>query len=133
MKPSELLSEAVIQRGIIEYLEMKRYLVIRINSGAMAGEHKGKKWFLRFNSAPGCSDLLFCQPETGKFGAFEVKDRNWEPPKQLIQDRKTKRHKINPKWTHYIEQKTFIEQVIARRGIGAFVKSIEDVIKALEG
>jgi hypothetical protein len=59
--------EADIQRAIIARLELAGALVVRTNSGAV----KVGDRFVRFNSQPGCSDLLVCY--RGRFLAVEVK------------------------------------------------------------
>lgn len=51
------LREADIQRAITDLLDLKHIWWMRCNSGAMAGSHKGKKWFVRFGKK-GMADLL---------------------------------------------------------------------------
>ena len=68
-------SEREIQRSIVLYLESLGAAVIRINRGAVKTDGR----YTRFNSLPGCPDLLFCLPNVGwdrgggLFGAVEVK------------------------------------------------------------
>lgn len=68
--------EREIQRAIVQYLESLGACVIRINSGAVKTEGR----FTRFNSLPGCPDLIACLPATiswdyvpARFLAVEVK------------------------------------------------------------
>jgi hypothetical protein len=49
--------ESEIQRAILDWLAAERIWHIRLNTGAMAGSHKGKKWFVRFGR-PGMADIL---------------------------------------------------------------------------
>ena len=49
--------EGAVLRSILDYLAVKRVLAYRLNTGAMSGEHKGKRWFMRFG-APGMADLI---------------------------------------------------------------------------
>ena len=72
-------SEREIQRNIVTYLESLGAAVIRINSGAVKTDGR----YTRFNSLPGCPDLLVCFPEVkargfqtceeSRFVAIEVK------------------------------------------------------------
>lgn len=59
--------ENEVKRAILEYLLYNRWLVLRINSGGVTGEHNGKKRFVRFcywqhlgtdESSAGISDIL---------------------------------------------------------------------------
>lgn len=63
--------EKEVQASIMAYLESVGAYAIRINSGAMPGEYKGKRRFIRFTSRPGCSDILACW--RGRFVAIECK------------------------------------------------------------
>jgi hypothetical protein len=56
--------EKDVLRSIKQYLEAAGCLVVRVNSGAMRGSHNGKRWFMRFTSEPGTSDLVCCVPVT---------------------------------------------------------------------
>lgn len=51
-------TEKQIQNQILDWLRLMGGFVVRINSGAMRGDHKGKRWYMRFNDTPGCSDIL---------------------------------------------------------------------------
>jgi hypothetical protein len=42
---------------ILDWLAAKRIWHIRLNTGAMGGDYKGKKWFVRFGR-PGMADIL---------------------------------------------------------------------------
>ncbi len=55
-------SEKEIQDSILEYLKMRGVFCWRQNTGGMAGEHKGKKWFVRFGY-PGVADIIGILPQ----------------------------------------------------------------------
>jgi hypothetical protein len=103
------LTETALVAQLKQYLELAGALVIRVNSGAFAGSHNGKKWFVKLNSEPGCSDLLACY--RGRFVALEVK----RPGK-----------KATP------EQESFLAAVEAAGGLAAVVTGIEDVQQLLD-
>jgi hypothetical protein len=102
------IRETALVTQVKAYLELAGALVIRINSGAFAGEHHGRKRFVRLNSEPGCSDLLCCYH--GRFLALEVK----RPGNQAT-----------PK------QESFLSSVRAAGGLAAVVTDIEDVQQLL--
>lgn len=62
--PKKKGPEALIQAAILDWLAAKHILAFRMNSGAMFGEYKGKRWAVRFGT-PGMADIL----------AFD----DWEP------------------------------------------------------
>jgi hypothetical protein len=64
--------ETDIVRACLAYLRARGVFAFRVNSGAVAGEHKGKRRFVRFNGAKGCSDILGVLPG-GRFLAVEAK------------------------------------------------------------
>lgn len=51
------MKESEVLRQITDYLTAKRVLWFRMNSGAMFGSHKEKKWAVRFGM-PGMADIL---------------------------------------------------------------------------
>jgi len=51
------VKESAIQRSILDLLAAKGILAFRMNTGAMSGSYKGKKWFMRFG-VPGMADIL---------------------------------------------------------------------------
>jgi hypothetical protein len=102
--------EADIQRAVIAFLELRGCVVVRCNSGAVTVGDR----FVRFNSAPGCSDLLVCLPGGG-FAAVEVKAPGG---------------KLTP------AQAAFLDRVRAAGGVGAVVRGIPDaeaVLADIEG
>jgi hypothetical protein len=106
MKP---LTETALVGAIKQFLELAGALVIRVNSGAFAGSHNGRRRFVKLNSEPGCSDLLACY--RGRFVALEVK----KPGKHATPI-----------------QESFLAGVRAAGGLAAVVTSIEDVQQLLD-
>jgi hypothetical protein len=53
----KMTPEGAIVKQILDFLEAKRVLAFRINTGAMKSEHKGKMRFMRFGSV-GMADIL---------------------------------------------------------------------------
>lgn len=68
------MKERDIQNQILAYLKLFGAYATRTNSGAT----KIGDRFIRFNSRPGCSDILACLPG-GKFAAIEVKRPKKKP------------------------------------------------------
>lgn len=116
--------EKDVQAAIVEYLRLCGAFVVRINSGGMAGEHNGKKRFVRFNSEPGCSDLLSVLPG-GTMAAWEVKRTGWKYKPPLPGE------KVSKQRAHEHEQSEFLANVRRRGGIGEFVTGIDDVRRVL--
>ena len=104
--------EKEIQRTILDWLRVKGAFPIRINSGAMQGDHKGKRWFLRFTSEPGCADILCCL--RGAFISVEVK----RPGASTAPTRK-------------LAQESFAESVRRAGGIALVVTGIDDLERQL--
>lgn len=50
-------TENELQKAIIDYLTLKKYYVIRLNSGMMRGEYKGKTWVTKL-AKKGTPDLM---------------------------------------------------------------------------
>ena len=101
-------SEAQTQRQILDWLKLNGIFAWRNNTGAMAGSHKGKRWFVRFG-CPGMSDILGIY-KAGKFLAIEVKRSDG----RLTQD-----------------QQCFLESVKANGGIAIVARSLKDVQEIL--
>ncbi len=63
-------------RAILQFLALHRIPAWRMNQGAMRGEHKGKRWFMKFG-VTGMSDIIGVLPNLGSGGgqflAIEVK------------------------------------------------------------
>lgn len=108
-RPILAQSETQLVAACLQYLTLRGALPIRINSGAVRGEHKGKKRFVRFNSAKGCSDLIVSY--RGRFLAVEVKVGNNKPTE---------------------EQQRFLDRVTATDSIACVVYSVDDLAKVLD-
>ena len=98
------MKESEIQKQILDYLTLKRVFHYRNNSGAMQGEHKGKKWFMRFG-ALGSPDIIAVVG--GQFIGIEVKA---------------------PKGKQSDHQKEFQKNLEAAGGRYILAYSLEDVI-----
>lgn len=107
--------EKDVQASIMQWLRLQGAFPIRLNSGAFAGEYKGRRRFVKFNSEPGCSDIIAVLPG-GRLLACEVKRPGW---------------KFRPSDHHEQEQASFLEAVRRRGGVGIFATSIEDVERAI--
>ncbi len=79
-------TESDLLAVIRQWLTMNGAKVIRINSGAVVSEYKGKKRFIRYNDTPGCSDLLVCW--RGRFLSVEVKRKGYstDPKRKAKQE-----------------------------------------------
>lgn len=113
--------ENEVKRAILEYLLYNRWLVLRINSGGVTGEHNGKKRFVRFcywqhlgtdeNSA-GIADILAVKD--GQFLAVECKAPGKRGALRVAQDQ------FLAAWTQH-------------GGIAIVAESVEDVVMGLRG
>lgn len=66
------MTEADVLRAVSDYLAARGFHVERRNTGAMAGEYKGKQRFIRF-SKPGQADLYGWDKRSGRHIEVEVK------------------------------------------------------------
>lgn len=99
-------SEADIQKEILDFLESKGFLVVKINLGA----HKIKGGFIRSRkSTVGMSDIIGISP-CGRFTACEVKKPGGVASKAQI---------------------AFSSEIKKRGGISMIVESLEEVKKQL--
>lgn len=101
--------EKDIQRQCLDWLAVRGVFAIRINSGAMQGSHNGKKWFIRLNSEPGCSDILACGEYRGRKGVF------------IALEIKRPGNKPTP------VQQSFLDMVARKGGLSAVITSVEDL------
>lgn len=98
--------EKEIQKVIIEYLSLKKYLFYRQNSGAFRTE----KGFYRFASLSGIPDIVVILPPNGRYVGIECKSSSGQ---------------LNP------NQKVFKEQLEAMGGTYIVARTLEDVINEL--
>lgn len=101
--------EKDVQRGILDYLAHIGAWPVRINSGAISGDHAGKRRFVRMNSQPGCPDVLCCLD--GRFIGIEVK-------------------RLGGKATE--KQLSALDAIRRAGGVAFVATSIEDVERALK-
>lgn len=105
------IPEREVQRTILQYLAFRRIPAVRFNSGAVTGEYKGKRRFVRFASVPGVSDIGCVLPPHGRSCWIEVK-------------------KVGGKLTD--DQRAFMDLMAAAGAVTIVAESVDDVVKALE-
>lgn len=101
--------EKDVQGAIKDWLRLQGFFVLRQNSGAFAGEYKGKRRFVRFTDRPGVSDLFFAKGQV--WGYCEVKRPGAHPT---------------------LPQMAFLADVRRHGGIGITATSIDEVRAALQ-
>lgn len=103
--------EAEVLAACIGLLRWLRVPAFRVNSGAaVAVGRTGKRRYVRFNTAEGCSDLIAVAPGSGRIICIEVKapgGRLWE------------------------SQKAFLDNIRAAGGLALCVRSPEELLAAL--
>lgn len=105
------MREKDIQKACELALRAAGCLPIRVNSGmAVRRDRHGKERAHRYNSAPGCSDLLVCLPD-GTFAAVEIK-RPGNKPRPL--------------------QEAFLDDVRRHGGVALWVTSPEELLARLK-
>jgi hypothetical protein len=100
--------EQAIQKSILEYLAVKKIWHMRVNTGAIVSEYKGRSRMIRYG-IPGCADILCSLPS---FLWLEVKA---------------------PKGVQSEQQKQFQKEVEEQGHLYYVVRSIEDVEEILKG
>jgi hypothetical protein len=103
-------SEQALMAAIIEHLQWRGCVVVRVNSGAIPIENgDGTRRFIRM-AAAGTSDILACLP-SGQFAAIETKwGRGMTTP----------------------AQEAFLASVRAAGGVAIVARSIDDVETMLQ-
>lgn len=109
-KSTNKREEMVTLKAISSYLTARGLMVLRINSGAMLSEYKGKRYMYR-GAPPGTADLLCVVPPLGKLLAIEVK---------------TKKGKLRD------SQKEFLDRVAATGGMATVARSVDDAKAILD-
>ena len=92
-----------------DYLRLTGWMVLRVNGGAVTGEYKGRRRFVRFTDTPGVSDLLALRDNV--FLAIETKRQGREPT---------------------AEQSAFLMDVRLHGGVGLVVHSLDELQRELE-
>jgi hypothetical protein len=103
--------ETDLVRACLQLLRLRGVLAWRVNSGAVAGEYRGRRRFVKFNTAKGCSDILGILPG-GRFLAVECK----------MPGRKT-----TP------DQAAFLDAVRMAGGLALVVRDVRELQAALVG
>jgi hypothetical protein len=98
-------SERDIIRQVLDWLRLCRLFCWRQNSGAAQGVYKGRRRFVRFNSAPGMADVIATLPG-GILFAIECK-RPGRRPTPL--------------------QQAFLDDVVRAGGVSLVVSSLADL------
>lgn len=101
-------TEKDIQRAIIDYLRLKRFIVFKHNS-TQFGVRNGEAFALKSGDR-GISDIICCSLE-GRFVAIECKTKKGVPTE---------------------EQLAFLKAVILNKGIAFIARSLDDVVDALK-
>lgn len=101
--------EKAIQKECLSWLASVGIFAFRINSGAVSATHNGKRRYMKFNSARGCSDVLAVLPD-GRFAAIEIKR-----PGNLPTD----------------DQRDFLASVQRAGGVALFCTSVPDLQEKL--
>lgn len=102
--------ERDVQRQCLDYLALRGLFSYRNNTGAFAGEYKGRKRFVRFG-VKGAPDVIACI--RGRFIGFETK--------------RPEGGKLSA------DQEAFRNNLIAAGGAYFVIRSLNDLIEALEG
>ena len=102
------VTEKETQATILDYLAIKHIFHWRQNTGAMRGEHKGKKWFVQFGDK-GSPDIFAVID--GNIYGIEVK---------------------SPKGKMSESQKDYEERFVAAGGVYILARDVDDVIKKLK-
>jgi hypothetical protein len=55
--PTQKVPESGVLRACLDLLAAEKIWHMRMNTGAMSGSHKGKRWFVRY-AKPGTADIL---------------------------------------------------------------------------
>lgn len=117
-------AEREVQRAIIDLFAARGYLYERRNVGmAMLPGKDGKPQPVRFGSR-GAADI-WCLAN-GVHWEIEVKAPGWKPPTNYF----TKSGKVNQKYVHWQEQKSWGEKTIRAGGKWIVATSLDDVIRA---
>lgn len=102
--------ESDILTACMEFLKLSGIFAFRVNCGAIASEHKGKRRFLRFTGINGVSDILGVLPESGRMLAVETKRPGRKPTP---------------------EQAAFLDAVNRSGGLAFVAHSVDELIAAL--
>lgn len=105
MKEQDLVNQC------LQWLHLAGVFAWRCNSGAVAGEYKGKRRFVKFQSINGVSDILGVIPPNGQLLAVECK---------------SDRGKLRS------SQEAFLSAVQAAGGLVIVVRSLDTLVVVLK-
>lgn len=111
---ADAVSETNLVKACIEFLNSQGWFVWRVNSGAMVVEGQGKRRFMRFNGAKGCSDII---------GMRRIDSIAGTVAQFVAIECKIGRNKPTP------DQAAFLRAVERRGGLALVVYSIDDLIR----
>ena len=103
------LREHEIQRQILDWLKLKHIMHWRSNTGAMAGSHKGKRWYVKFGPKGGPDIFAVIK---GQIFGIEVKAHDGFQSQV---------------------QKEFEVEFVKAGGVYLLCYSVEDVTQVIEG
>lgn len=98
-------TEQQIQKAIIDYLRLKKYVVVKHHSTGFAVNKDGGVRPFRYGER-GVSDIIACSPK-GRFWAIEVKRKGGRPTPDQIE---------------------FLGRIIAAGGKGILAHSLDDIM-----
>lgn len=99
---------ATVVKPCLDWLQLYGIMAWRNNTGAMEGEHKGKRWYVKFGR-PGISDIAGILPD-GRALYIECKLPGKEPTD---------------------DQQAFLDEVNATNAVGLVVHSLEELVRKL--
>lgn len=114
--------ESDVQAQVIDLIHAMGGVAVRCNSGAMKVENR----FIRFNSEPGCSDVLGVVPHPTRGGvpvALECKKPTWKAAPADSNDRE--------RVAREARQRAFLDKWVKAGGLGLFVRSVADLRAAM--
>jgi hypothetical protein len=104
--------ESEILRQVLDYLALRQIPAWRSNSGGMTIDTGLTRRHVRFNGAPGCSDVLGLLPPSGRLLAVECKRPGKKPT---------------------AAQQRFLDMVTANGGLALVISDVRSLDAALKG
>lgn len=124
--PRRMTPESQVLKAVMDYLAAERIFSLRMNTGAIVSEYKGKQRFMRFG-VPGQADVL-AFPKGEYLHSFDPHTTSWDVFRY-----------VSPLWLEVKAengkqsalQKSFQAQVEAEGHRYAVVRSVQDLKQAL--
>lgn len=120
------VSEADLQRQILEWLQLKRVFAWRSNTGAMVAESKGKRRFVRFGM-PGMADIMGMWMRSTFYQCKCGETAHFKHAIPLAIEVKSAKGKLS------LAQESFRDAVKLNGGLYILARSLDDVINAMGG